>query len=143
MVWVFHGALFSVGVEVCECHCVYDGLLGVLLSCIVGWGMIAGLTGVMFVVLESRGVVTGGVARALHLEQVRVFWYCLVLASVAQVVWTQSLQEMHRTELLYFLLLVMRWEQTVHVNFWWSRVAPKVSGECNEEEYDCRHVIRP
>ena len=55
-------ALFSVGVEVCEGRCVCDGLLGVLLSCIVGWGVIVGLTGVMFVVLKVRGVVTGGVA---------------------------------------------------------------------------------
>ena len=41
--------------------------------------------------------------------------YCLVLVSVVQVVWTQSLQEMHRTEPLYFLLLVMRWEQMGHM----------------------------
>ena len=59
---MLRGALFSVGVEVCEGHCVCDRLLGVLLSCIVGWGVIVGLTGVMFVVLEARGVVTGGVA---------------------------------------------------------------------------------
>ena len=75
--------------------------------------MIAGLTGVMFVVLKARGVVTGGVA--LHLAQVQVFVYCLVLASVVQVVWTQYLQEMHWTEPLYFLLLVMHWEQMGHV----------------------------
>ena len=56
------GALFSVGVEVCEGRCVSDGLLGVLLSCIVGWGVIVGLAGVMFVVLTARCVVTGGVA---------------------------------------------------------------------------------
>ena len=43
----------------------------------------------------------------LHLVQVQVFVYCLVLVNVVQVVWTQSLQEMHRTEPLYFLLLVM------------------------------------
>ena len=80
----------------------------------------------------------------LHLAQDHVFVYCLVLVSVVQVVWTQSLQEMHRTEPLYFLLLVMRWEQMGHVvNFWWSRVALNVSGECNEEEYDCRDVIPP
>ena len=35
---MLHGALFSVGVEVCEGRCVCDGLLGVLLTCIVGWG---------------------------------------------------------------------------------------------------------
>ena len=55
-------ALFSVGVEVCEGSCVCDGLLGVLLSCIVGLEVIVGLTGVMFVVLKARGEVTGGVA---------------------------------------------------------------------------------
>ena len=62
VVWVLRGALFSVGVEVCEGRCACDGLLGVLLSCIVGWGVIVGLTGMMFVVLKARGVVTGGVA---------------------------------------------------------------------------------
>ena len=56
--------------------------------------------------------------------------YGLVLLSVVQEVWAQSLQEMHRTEPLHFLLLVMRWEQMGHVNFWWSRVALNVSGEC-------------
>ena len=75
--------------------------------------------------------------------QVQVFVYCLVLVSVVQVVWTQSLQEMHMTEPLYFLLLVMRWKQMRHVNFWWSRVVLNVSGECNEEEYDGRHVVPP
>ena len=45
-------ALFSVGVEVCEGHCVCDELLGVLLSSIVGYGVIVGPTGVMFVVLK-------------------------------------------------------------------------------------------
>ena len=54
------GALF--GVEVGEGCCVCDGLFGVLMSCIVGWGVIVGLTRVMFVVLKARGVVTGGVA---------------------------------------------------------------------------------
>ena len=44
-----------------------------------------------------------------------MFVYCLVLVSVEQVVWTQSLQEMHRTDPLYFLLLVMRWEQMGHM----------------------------
>ena len=48
-------ALFSVGV-VPDGRCVCDGLLGVLLSCIVGWGVIVGLTGVMFVILKGRGV---------------------------------------------------------------------------------------
>ena len=62
----------------------WAGLLGVLLSCIVGWGVIVGLAGVMFVVLIARGVVTGGVAWALHLAQVQVFVYCLVLVSVVQ-----------------------------------------------------------
>ena len=38
VVQVFHGALFSVGVVVSEDRCVCDGLLGVLLSCIVGSG---------------------------------------------------------------------------------------------------------
>ena len=59
---MLRGALFSVGVEACECRCVSDGLLGVLLSCIVGWGVIVGLTGVMFVILKARCVVTEGVA---------------------------------------------------------------------------------
>ena len=59
---MLHGALFSDGVEVCEGRCVCDVLLGVLLSCIVGRGVIVGLTGVMFVVLKARGVVTRGVA---------------------------------------------------------------------------------
>ena len=59
---MLRGALFSVGVEVREGHCVCDGLLGVLLSCIFGWGVIVSLTGVMFVVLKARCVVTGGVA---------------------------------------------------------------------------------
>ena len=59
---MLRGALFSVGVEVCEGSCVCDGLLGVLLSCIVRWGVIVGLTGVMFAVLKAGGVVTGGVA---------------------------------------------------------------------------------
>ena len=36
VVWVLRGALFSVGVEVCEGRCVCDGLLGVLLSCMLG-----------------------------------------------------------------------------------------------------------
>ena len=54
--------LFSVDVEVREGLCVCDELLGVLLSCIVGWGMIVGLTGVMYVVLKARGVVTRGLA---------------------------------------------------------------------------------
>ena len=62
MVWVLRGALFSVGVEVCEGRCVCGGLLGVLLTCIVGWGVIVGLTVVMFVVLKTRGVVTGSAA---------------------------------------------------------------------------------
>ena len=62
MVWVLHGALLSTGVQVCKGHCVCDGLLCVLLSCIVGWGVILVLTGVIFVVLKARGVVTGGVA---------------------------------------------------------------------------------
>ena len=62
MVYVLRGALFSIGVEVCKGRCVCDGLLGVLLSCIVVWGVIVGLTGVMFLVLKSRGVGTGGVA---------------------------------------------------------------------------------
>ena len=59
LVWVLRGALFNVGVEVSEGCCVCDGLLGVLLSCIVGWGVIIGLTGVMLLVLCDRGVVTG------------------------------------------------------------------------------------
>ena len=59
---MLRGALFSVGVEVCEGRCVCDRLLGVLLSCIVGLGVIVGLIWVMFVVLKARGVVTGGVA---------------------------------------------------------------------------------
>ena len=54
-VWFHLGAPFSVGVEVCEGCCVCDMLLGVLLSCIVGWGVIVGLTGVLFVVLKARG----------------------------------------------------------------------------------------
>ena len=58
---MLRGALFSVGVEVCEDCCVCDGLLGVL-SCIVRWWVIMGLTGVMFVVLKARGLVIGGVA---------------------------------------------------------------------------------
>ena len=37
VVWVLRSALFSVGVEVSEGRCACDGLLGVLLSCIVGW----------------------------------------------------------------------------------------------------------
>ena len=44
-----------------------------------------------------------------------MFLYCLVLVSVVQVVWTQFLQEMNRTEPLYFLLMVVRWEQMGHV----------------------------
>ena len=56
------GALFSVGVEVSEGRRACDELFGVLLSCIVGYGVIRGLTGVMFVFLKARGVVTGGVA---------------------------------------------------------------------------------
>ena len=32
-----------------------------LLSCIVEWGVLMGITWVMFVVLKTRGVVTGGV----------------------------------------------------------------------------------
>ena len=59
---MLRGALFSVGVEVRQGRCVCDGLLLVLLSCIVGLGVNMGLTGVMFVVLKARGVVTGGVA---------------------------------------------------------------------------------
>ena len=59
---MLHGALFSVGVEVCMGRCVSDGLLGVLFSCIIGWGVIVGLAGVMFVVLKATCVVTGGVA---------------------------------------------------------------------------------
>ena len=55
-------ALFSVSVEVCEGPCVCDVLLGVLLSCIVGWGLIVSVTGVVFVVLKAKCVVTGGVA---------------------------------------------------------------------------------
>ena len=76
-----------------------------------------------------------------------MFVYCLVLVSVVQVVWTQSLQEMHRTEPLYFLLFVMHWEQMGRRCFQrrcvGSRVALNVSGECNEEKYDCRRVISP
>ena len=34
----------------------------VVLHCIVGWGVIMGLTGAVFVVLKARGAVTGGVA---------------------------------------------------------------------------------
>ena len=59
---MLRGALFGVGVEVCWGRCVCDGLLGMLLSCIVRSGVIVSLTGVMFVVLKARGVVTGGVA---------------------------------------------------------------------------------
>ena len=51
---MLRGALFSVGVEVCEGRCVCGGLLGVLLTCIVGWGVIAGVTWVMFVVHKAR-----------------------------------------------------------------------------------------
>ena len=36
------------------------------------------------------------------MAQGHLFVYCLVLVSVEQVEWTQSLQEMHRTEPLYF-----------------------------------------
>ena len=46
----------------CEDRCVCDGLLGVLLFCIVGWGVIVGPTGMMFVVINAKGVVTGDVA---------------------------------------------------------------------------------
>ena len=46
----------------CEGRCVCNRLLGVLLSCIVGWEVIVSLTGVMFVVHKARGEVTGGVA---------------------------------------------------------------------------------
>ena len=49
-------ALFSVGVEVWEGRGVCDWLLGVLLSCIVRWGVIVSLTEVMFVVLKARDV---------------------------------------------------------------------------------------
>ena len=52
VVWVLRGALFTDGVLVSEGCCVCDGLLGVLLSRIVGLGVIMGLTGVMFVVLN-------------------------------------------------------------------------------------------
>ena len=62
VVWVLRGALFSVAVEVSEGRCVCDGLLGVLSSCNVGWGVNMGLTGAMFVALKFRGVVTEGVA---------------------------------------------------------------------------------
>ena len=50
VVRAIRGALFSVSVEVCDGRLVCDGLLGVLLSCILGWGVIMGLTRVMFVV---------------------------------------------------------------------------------------------
>ena len=60
-------------------------------------------------------MVTGGVACALHLAWDQVIVYCLVLASVVYVVFTQSLQVMHRTEQIYFLLLAMRWDQMGHV----------------------------
>ena len=115
VVWVLSCALFSVGVELSEGRWVCGMLLGVLLSCIVGWRVIMGLTGVMFVVLKARGVVTGGVARVLHLEKVQVFVYCLVLISVVQIAWTKSLQEMHRRESLNFLLVVIHWEQMGHM----------------------------
>ena len=86
-----------------------------LLSRLVGWGVLVGLMGVMFVLLKTRGGVTGGVTLTLHLAQVQVFVYCLVLVSVVQVVCSQSLQEMHRTEPLYFFLLVMCWEKMGHM----------------------------
>ena len=54
VVWVLSIVLFSVCVEVCL------GSLGVLLSCLVGCRMLVGLTWVVFVVLETRDVVTGG-----------------------------------------------------------------------------------
>ena len=52
---MLNGSLFSVGVR-CARVVVY------VLGWAVGWGVIVGLTGVMFVVLIARGVVTGGVA---------------------------------------------------------------------------------
>ena len=65
-------------------------------------------------VLKTRGVVTGGVAQALHFARVEVLVNCLALVCVVQMVRTQSLQAMHRTEPLYFLLLVMCWKQMGH-----------------------------
>ena len=61
VVWMLRGVLFSVGDEVSEGRYVCDGLLGVLLSCIVGWVGDYGPNRVMFVVLKARGVVAGGV----------------------------------------------------------------------------------
>ena len=45
------GVLFSVGGWMC------NGLVGVLLSCIVVWEVFVGLTWVVFVVLKAKGVV--------------------------------------------------------------------------------------
>ena len=72
-----------------------------------------------------------------------MFVYCLVLVSVLQVVWTLSLQEMHRKEPLYFFIVgnALGADGTL-VNFWWSRDALNLSSECNEK-YDCQHVIPP
>ena len=60
--WVLCGILFSGVIEVCKGCWVCDGLIGVLLSCIVGWMVLVGLAFVVYVVLKTIGVVTGGVA---------------------------------------------------------------------------------
>ena len=56
VVWVIHSALLSVAVEMCEGHWVSDMLLGVVLSCLVGWVVLVGLTWVIFVVHKTKGV---------------------------------------------------------------------------------------
>ena len=41
---------------------MHDGLVGVLLSCLVLWEVLGGPAWVVFVVLKTKCVVTGGVA---------------------------------------------------------------------------------
>ena len=68
--------------------------------------------------------------------------HCLVFESVVQVVWTKSLQTMHRTVLVFFVVVDALRAGGTHVNFSWSRVALNISSKC-DEEYDCQHVMSP
>ena len=69
-----------------------------------------------------------------------MFVYSLVLVSVVQVVWTQSC--IGQSPCIFVVGNALGADETC-VNFWWSSVIFDVSGECNEEEYDCRCIIPP
>ena len=67
-----------------------------------------------------------------------MFVYCLVLVSVVQVPWSQSLQEMHRTKPLYFFAVgnALGADGT-RVNIW----GPGLLSTCSEEARVVRRSV--